>query len=49
MLVIELSTTAKKHRDPEALVCMTSHGEPWGHWGLLQCFRRACERAGLKG
>jgi len=48
-LLTELSTTPKKDRDPELLVCMTSKGEAWGQDGILQSFRRACARVGLKG
>ncbi len=40
--------TATKH-DPDAHVCLTSDGEPWGEYGILQSFKRASKRASLEG
>lgn len=34
---------------PKGLVCVTTHGQPWGESGLLQAFRRAQKKAGLSG
>lgn len=32
-----------------ALVCLTSHGEPWRDSGILQAFRRAQKKVGISG
>jgi integrase len=42
----ELSKTKKPK--PDSLVCVTSLGEPWGEYGLIQSFKRACKRAELE-
>ncbi len=47
VLVRDLSPKGK--RDPNALVAITGHGEPWGERGLHQAFKRASHRAGLTG
>jgi integrase len=44
-LVRELSKTKKPL--PDALVCLTSLGSPWGEYGLIQSFKRAGKRAEL--
>jgi integrase len=45
VLVRELSTTKKPK--PDDLVCLTSLGQPWAEYGLIQSFKRACKRAEL--
>jgi integrase len=45
----ELSTPKTKKRAPDALVCLTAKGKPWGQTGLLHSFKRVCKRAGLEG
>ena len=50
-LIPELRTALQKvrPRERDKFVALNAYGRKWTDWGLLQAFKRAYERAGLKG
>ena len=49
VLVHDLTLTPEDARNGSALVSQTSHGKPWGEFGLRQAFERTCKRVSLEG
>jgi integrase len=47
--ILRRELTTKTKQDPDPLVCLTSQGQPWGAYGLLQSFKRLQARRARRG